>query len=226
MQNSRLKIHTSARPAAQGAPAGKTTRPGRARGASAALTVGERLIRNTAIAGAALLCVLAMRNIDAPWSAAAVNGIRQAVTMRVDWDESIGRLSFVRALMPETALVSLSLDEGDMMLRPVEGQVTHSYSPEQPWLEFACPAKAQVVAAAGGRVTASAQGMSGDWLVLIEHEGGAETLYGYLAGAQVDAGQQVSAGEVIGSAADAPEARVYFELRENDRAADPTGRLR
>ena len=224
MQNSRLKIHTSARPS-QGVPAGKA-HAGKPRGAASVLTAGERLIRNTAIAGAVLLCVLAIRNIDAPWSAAAVNGIRQAVTMRVDWDESIGRLSFVRALVPETALVSLSLDEDDMMTRPVVGSVSHSYSPEQPWLEFSCPAKAQVLAAAGGQVAVAAKGMSGDWLVLIEHENGAETLYGYLADAQVSTGQRVSAGEVIGSAVDAPDARLYFELRENDRAADPTGRLR
>ena len=224
MQNSRLKIHTSARPAGQGTAPAKGSRARPPRGA--ALTAGEKLIRNTAIAGTALLCVLAMRNIDAPWSEAAVDGIRQAVTMRVDWDETIGRLSFVRALVPETALVSLNLDDADMMLRPVEGGVTHGYSQEQPWLEFACPAKAEVLAAADGLVTASAQGMSGDWLVLIEHDDGRETLYGYLAGARVSMGQRVSAGEVIGEAVDAPDARLYFELRENDRAADPTGRLR
>ena len=225
MQNSRLKIHTSARPAAAGPTAGKTAKP-RGRAPGGALTAGEKLIRNTAIAGAALLCVLALRNIDAPWSTAAVEGIRQAVTMRVDWDESIGRLSFVRALVPETALVSINLDDKEMMLRPVEGVVAHGFSQEQPWLEFACPAKAQVVASSGGTVVASAQGMSGDWLVLIEHDDGAETLYGYLASAQVSMGQRVSAGDAIGETVDGPDARLYFELRENDRAADPTGRLR
>ena len=56
-----------------------------------------------------------MRNIHAPWSDAAVDGIRQAVTMRVDWDESIGRLSFVRALVPEAALVSLNLDDASQV---------------------------------------------------------------------------------------------------------------
>lgn len=225
MQNSRLKIHTSARPASA-APTGQAKKAGKPRAWGSSLTAGEKLIRNTAIAGAALLCVLAMRNIDAPWSEAAVDGIRQAVTMHVDWDESIGRLSFVRALVPETALVSLNLDEEAVLVRPVDGGVVHGYSEEQPWLEFSCPAGAQVLAAAGGRVTASAQGMSGDYLVLIEHEDGAETLYGYMAGAEVSAGQQVAAGDVIGSAADGADARLYFELRENDRAADPTGRLR
>ena len=208
MQNSRLKNHKGMKPA------------------GSLLTAGEKLIRNTAIAGAALLCVLALRNIDAPWSGAAVSGIRQAVTMRVDWDESIGRLSFVRALMPEAALVSLSLDGALMLTRPAEGEVSHGYTAEQPWLEFACGSGAPVLAAADGRVTAAAQGMSGDWIVLIEHEGGAETLYGYLAAAQVSAGQTVSAGETIGQAAAGAEARLYFELRENDRAADPTERFR
>ena len=231
MDNSRLKIHTSVRPSAEQvhqeeakAPKGPARRP-RVR-PRAALTAGEKLIRNTAIAGAVLLCVLAVRNVNQPWSEAAISGIRQAVTMRVDWDESIGRLSFVRALVPDTALVFLNLSQEADLLPPVNGQITHGYSGEQPWLEYGCAAGAPVLAAADGRVTAAARGMGGDWIVLIEHDGGAETLYGYLAEALVQPGQSVAAGDVIGRAADAADARLYFELREGYSAADPTARIR
>ena len=81
-----------------------------------------------------------------------------------------------------------------------------------------------MIAAAAGRVTAASQGMSGDWVVLIEHDGG-ETAYGYLADAAVQVGQSVEAGDVIGHAAQ-EEGRVYFETRENQRPIDPTSRLK
>ncbi len=60
------------------------------------LSAGERLVRNSAVACALLLTVMAMKNVDQPWSRQAVEGIRQAMTMRVDWDETLGKLSFVR----------------------------------------------------------------------------------------------------------------------------------
>ena len=112
-ENSRLKIHTrAAQPApeapqkeAKAAPRTRVKRPARRARPKLTLTTGEKLIRNTAIAGAVFLCVLAVRNIDQPWSNTAISGIRQAMTMRVDWDESIGRLSFVRALVPERRLM-------------------------------------------------------------------------------------------------------------------------
>ena len=233
-ENSRLKIHTRvAQPApfapqkkAKAAPSPQAKRPAKRARPKLTLTTGEKLIRNTAIAGAAFLCVLAVRNIDQPWSDTAINGIRQAMTMRVDWDESIGRLSFVRALVPETALVFLNLDSRADLLPPVSGAATHAWSEEQPWLEYAPEPGAPVAAAAEGVVTASAQGMSGDWIVLIEHDGGRETVYGYLASANVRVGQAVGAGDVIGFARQEPNARLYFELRENGQPADPTERFK
>ena len=235
-ENSRLKIHTRVRaaqpepavPQKQGGekPGARGKRPARRGRPKLALTVGEKLIRNTAIAGAVFLCVLAVRNIDQPWSDTAISGIRQAMTMRVDWDESIGRLSFVRALVPETALVFLNLAEKADLLTPVSGSLTHGFSAEQPWLEYAAEPGAPVVASAGGRVTAAAQGMGGDWVVLIEHDGGMETVYGYLASVRVQTGQPVEAGDVIGFAAEEPDTRLYFELREDGQPADPNGRFK
>lgn len=232
--NDRLKIHTSVKNApgdaggtgAQEQPGWEVlphpAQKGKRRRASA-LSIGERLIRNTAIAGALMLCVLAVRNIEAPWSEKAVEGIKQAVTMRVDWGERLGKLSFVRALVPETALVFLNMSDGEMFYAPVGGEITHDYTQEQPWLEYACTGGESVLAASGGRVRAAAQSLGGDWVVMLEHEN-AETTYGYLADATVQVGQMVEAGDVLGHAASA-QGRIYFEMREGDASVDPTQRL-
>ena len=239
MQNhdSRLKIHTTVQPEEKQMPGqvvwesvphpeNEAKKRQRREKMRAGLTIGEKLIRNTAIAGALLMCVLAVRNVDQPWSTQALSGLKSAMTMRVDWDETIGRLSFVRALVPETALVFLNLSDGRDYVTPVQGTVTHGYSDQQPWLEYACAPSADVVASASGRVTAAAEGLGGEWIVLIEHEDSVETVYGYLADTRVQTGQTVDAGEVIGHAAGGEQARIYFEMRQSDQTTDPTGRLK
>ena len=75
-------------------------------------------------------------------------------------------------------------------------------------------------------MTAAAEGLGGEWIVLIEHEDSVETVYGYLADTRVQTGQTVDAGEVIGHAAGGEQARIYFEMRQSDQTTDPTGRLK
>lgn len=248
--NSRLKIHTSARPApgepgGEEAPAGNEVKkdrqpgkkfsvrrragqsPGRKRTHSMqeGMTAGEKLLRNTAVACALLLSVMALKNADLPWTRKVTEGVKQAMTMRIDWDETLGRLSFVRSLMPETALVFLNLGDRTDLTAPAQGEITHAYTGQQPWLEYRCEASHQVVAAADGVVTAAGQGAGGDWIVLIQSGDGMETVYGYLESVYVRAGQSVSEGQQIGVTAGQADSRLYFELRENGEAVDPSGRM-
>ena len=248
-ENGRLKIHTSMRPEEPGPvreeksaaeetvkaekrPGGQAWRAKAARSRKKpremkeGMTAGERLLRNTAVACALLLTVMSLKNVDQPWSRKMTEGVRQAMTMRIDWDETLGRLSFVRALVPETALVFLNLGDRVDLIAPTAGKITHDYSEGQPWLEYACGPAEQVLAAADGVVTAAGQGAGGDWIVLIQSEDGTETVYGYLASVYVRAGQEVKAAQQIGATADEDESRLYFELRENGEAVNPAGRMK
>lgn len=190
------------------------------------LTNGEKLIRNTAVSCALLLSVLALKNVDQPWSRKATEGVRQVVNMRIDWDDTLGKLSFVRALVPDTALVFLNLGSGMDMNRPVNGQVVHEFTAQQPWLEFRCPAREAVCAALSGTVEAVGQGAGNDWIIMIRGEEDTEAVYGYLSEAYVQVGQKVEAGELIGMTADEENSRFYFELQENGSPSDPSGRMK
>ena len=255
MQNhqDRLKIHTSVRPAAETKEGGAeqnigekregvceaplpakaekrkkhpdTARKQRRREIKDGATVGEKLLRNTAVACALMLSVMALKNVDQPWSRKVTEGVKQAMTMRIDWDETLGRLSFVRSLMPETALVFLNLGGQAELSAPVSGEITHEYTDQQPWLEYGCGAAQPVYSAMQGAVTAVGEGAGGDWIVLIRDSDGRETVYGYLANVYVEVGQAVEAGQQIGATADEENSRLYFELRENGEAADPTARI-
>lgn len=185
------------------------------------LSAGDRMLRNTAAACALLLGVLALGNIRQPWAMRASETVRRALTMHIDLDSSIGRLSFVRDWMPESALVFFNLDGGAELAAPVSGELKHAYSDDQPWLLFACPEDSPVCAAADGTVTAVSELSGGSTGVLIDHGEGMETVYAYLSSASVQPGDAVSRGQALGQSA----AQLYFELRQSEAAVDPTERM-
>ena len=115
----KLRIHAQITPEAESIPEAKARvrwrcvphprqkgQPGASREKQ---SFGDRLLRNSALACALLLAVLAMGNINQPWARQASETIERALTMHIDLDESIGKLTFVRDLMPESALVFLNL---------------------------------------------------------------------------------------------------------------------
>ncbi len=207
-------IHTRMAPAT---PAPEEKQKARRVRSDAKLSFGEKLLRNTAIACALLLSILAVRNIDQPWSNAAVDGVEAALTMRIDLDQSLGKLSFVRSIMPESSLVFMGIS-GSQPAEPVTGDVQHAYTDAQPWTTFLCDSSAEVRAAMAGTVSAVAQLESGDWAVLIDHGNGVETMYAYLAVPEVSSGEAVTRGGRIGTL---NGDRLYYEMRRDGASVDP-----
>ena len=224
-ETGRLKIHAKLRPeaAAEKAPPIiiEATEPPRRPRRRAALTRGDRLLRNSALAFALLLGILALGNVDEPWAKRASESVEQALTMRIDLDDNIGALEFVKNLMPESALVFMNLSGETALARPVEGPLAHAYTNLQPWLVFNCPEGAQVRAAAAGTVTAVSPLSGGRYGVLVDHGEGVETLYAQLSEAGVSPGDAVERGTALGRA----DGGAYFEYRKGGEAADPTGLL-
>ncbi len=218
----KLLIHTSSAPAAQPVQAAKAL-PSRARRlrVKARLSFQERLLRNSFLACAVLLGILALGNIQQPWAVRASEGIEQALTMRVDLDQSLGQLSFVRNFVPESALVFFNLDGGHELESPVRGELSHEYSEAQPWLMFDCAADSAVCAAADGTISAVSPLSDGTYGVLIDHGNGLESVTANLASVDLEPGDAVLRGGTIGASGGS----VYFELREGGAACDPSERL-
>ncbi|MDR3051027.1 MAG: M23 family metallopeptidase [Oscillospiraceae bacterium] len=196
----------------------RRSRDGRAvRGRGAGLA--ERLLRDCALCCAAALAVLALGNIRQPWAQTASATVREAVTM--DLDESLGRLRFVRNLLPESALVFWNMGSGTASYRePATGRVMHAWKQSEPWLQYACEAQS-VVAAAAGEVMAITQGEDA-YMVRVRHEEGTETLYGDLLTCIVREGEALQTGQIIGTVGDT----FFFELRKDGQPLNPSGLLR
>jgi len=185
------------------------------------LTFSDRLLRNSALACALLLAILAMGNINQPWARSISESVEQALTMRIDLDESIGSLSFVRRLMPESALVFLNISGEAELALPADGDLTHTYTEAQPWLMFECAVGSDIRAVSDGTVTAVGELSGGTIGVLIDHGSGLESVYAYIAEAAVQPGDAVLRGQTIGKS----ETSFYFELREGENPVDPAPRM-
>lgn len=59
-------------------------------------------------------------------------------------------------------------------------------------------------------------------MVILEHPGGLFSIHAHLGGVTAEPGRKVRAGDQIGSASDAPDASVYFEVRRDDEVVEPS----
>lgn len=196
--------------------------PGRVRSVlrrhSRRISRGDALLRNGAIACALLLGILALGRLEAPWAKVASERIEQALTLRIDLDESIGALQFVRDLMPESALVFMNIGSEDKAVAPVDGALSHRWTNLQPWLIYQCGQDDEVRAVKAGTVTAVSSLSEGKVGILIDHGSGLESLYAGLDSADVRMGDAVERGRTLGRAKE----DLYFEYRSGGESIDPS----
>ena len=211
----KLTIHTSEKQ--HTAP----SRPARRMRVKTQLSFQERLLRNSCLACAVLLGVLALGNLNQPWARKAADGIQQALTMTIDLDESIGQLSFVRKIMPESALVFFDLSGAHELAMPAKGEVTHGYSEAQPWLMLETGTDGGVYAPQAGVVSAVSPLSDGSYGLLIDHGDGLESVLANLDSVSLQNGDEVVRGAGVGSCT----GQLYFELRQSGEPVDPSGKL-
>lgn len=182
---------------------------------------GDRLLRNAAVACALLLGIMALKNAELPWAKTAALGIEKAVTMKIDLDESLGRLHFARNLVPEAALVFWNAGASNRLQAPVEGEVYTAYEQDRPWVVYSCAGGSKVKAAHDGQVQAVERGSAAEYIVILMREDGMESVYAYMAETSVKAGDTLYAGDTIGVTASGEGSQLYFALRVNGQSADP-----
>lgn len=210
-----LTIHTSEKQPES------TSRPTRRMRIKTRLSFQERLLRNSCLACAVLLGVLALGNLNQPWAVKAADSIQQALTMTIDLDESIGQLTFVRKLMPESALVFFDLSGTHELAMPTRGEVTHIYSDAQPWLMLKAGEDGGVYAPQDGVVSAVSPLSDGSYGLLIDHGEGLESVLANLSEVQFRSGDEVIRGACLGSCTET----LYYELRKGGEPIDPSEKL-
>jgi murein DD-endopeptidase MepM/ murein hydrolase activator NlpD len=102
---------------------------------------------------------------------------------------------------------------------PVEGEITQGYSAQHHALDIAAEAGTPVLAATDGVVVAAQWDSEGYGnIVLIDHGGELRALYSHLLDYQVEVGDEVTAGQQIGTVGNTGQStgpHLHFELRQH-----------
>ncbi|MDR1570150.1 MAG: M23 family metallopeptidase [Oscillospiraceae bacterium] len=178
------------------------------------LNFGERMLRNTAVCVAVLLCAIAVKSIDAPITQAVSGELREWVTM--DLDESLGSLKFVQNLLPDAALVFWHIGATQSFSEPTVMALSHSWKETEPYLAYSADKQTPVTASAPGDVMSVTVSDDHTSTVRIRHEDGLETIYGNLISCTVREGDAIETAQTIGAAS-----TLYFEIRGEGRSMNP-----
>lgn len=180
----------------------------------------DKLLRNVAVVGAMLLVIVAIRNIDSPQSQSVFAALQSSTNM--EWDESLGKLSFVSNLLPSSVQAVWGEQESISVLAPVSGEIVHAWSQAEPYLEM-LSAVEDVRAVANGEIMAVAHGLDEEFIVRLRHDDSTESIYGNLAVCHMDVGDYVFQGDIIATVLQGKP--LAFELRKDGRSIDPKGKL-
>ncbi|MCI5957366.1 MAG: M23 family metallopeptidase [Clostridiales bacterium] len=180
----------------------------------------DRLIRNLAVVGALALTVVAVKNAGAPQAQSVFSAIQQSAGM--EWDESLGKLSFVGGFLPEGIQAVWSEKEALTVFAPVMGETVHAWTRSEPYVEYAGTV-ADVRAVADGEVMSIAHGLDEERILRIRHDDETESIYGNLQNCYAQVGDRVYAGDVVARTLDGKP--LAFELRKDGRSINPEGLL-
>ena len=179
----------------------------------------EKLARNLALAGMLVLTVTAVRNARLPSGATVLTAVQEMVD--TDWDDHLGKISFVSNLIPETVAVFFESPLEAEWIAPCFGEVDHPWSQAEPYVGYTAGDR-RVFAIASGQVMSLAHGPEEELILRVRQEGGIEALYYNLASVNVSEGDTVSEKTCLGEAL--PDGAL-IEVRRAGRAIDPTAAL-
>jgi murein DD-endopeptidase MepM/ murein hydrolase activator NlpD len=152
----------------------------------------------------------------------------------VTMTEPLPEGTVVKRVGPQRILTALVLSEPDFqderipLVWPVEGPVISTFGQRsRGWhagIDITADMGSQIYAAAPGTVIYSGWMRAYGQVVKIEHEHGFITLYAHNLNNMVEAGDQVQAGQVIGTVGRSGHAtgpHVHFEVRRDGKAYNP-----
>ncbi len=172
-------------------------------------TKKQRLLRNTSFYAAVSLCLglYVLFAVSQPKETAAV---MSHLTSGFEYDETLGKLQLVSNMLPESAIVFLNTEASSIeCLSPVQAQITHAWTQDEPWFEYA--SIGDVTACQAGEIMTIVKNSADSHTVRILHKNGYESVYSGLRNVYANEHELISAGQVIGTST----GQAAFELRKD-----------
>ena len=179
---------------------------------------GEAFVKNLAVASALVLCVITLRTGVVPSVRNVTDTVLTAAADNSLLDVQLGKLSFVSTLFPEAVPVFGENNGAKLNLPDDAGTIVHAWSESEPYTSWQTVNR-EVTASIEGEISGIFHGNGEERLVQVMGYHGLSCLYGNLSTINVQIGDVVSAGDVLGYLADGLD--YVLEVRQNGRSIDP-----
>lgn len=179
-----------------------------------------KLTRNTAFLMLLLVCLASIHNQQLPDGRTVLTAVQSTVDQ--EWDESLGRITFVDNMMPQTLSVFFQEEETYSLSLPCNGTLVHLWETHAPYVSF--DTAGSVLAIADGEVMSLSHDSADQLSLRIRHENGLESVYYHLASTPLREGDMVSSGEAVGSLQECHN--LVLDVRRNGLSIDPVAYFR
>lgn len=179
-----------------------------------------KLTRNTAFLMLLLVCLASIHNQQLPDGRTVLTAVQSTVDQ--EWDESLGRITFVDNMMPQTLSVFFQEEETYSLSLPCNGTLVHLWETHAPYVSF--DTAGSVLAIADGEVMSLSHDSADQLSLRIRHENGLESVYYHLASTPLREGDMVSSGEAVGSLQEGHN--LVLDVRRNGLSIDPVAYFR
>lgn len=179
-----------------------------------------KLTRNTAFLMLLLVCLASIHNQQLPDGRTVLTAVQSTVDQ--EWDESLGRITFVDNMMPQTLSVFFQEEETYSLSLPCNGTLVHLWETHAPYVSF--DTAGSVLAIADGEVMSLSHDSTDQLSLRIRHENGLESVYYHLASTPLREGDMVTSGEAVGSLQEGHN--LVLDVRRNGLSIDPVAYFR
>lgn len=179
---------------------------------------GEELLKNLGVASALVLCAVTLKSGAVPSATSMTDAVVASVSDDTLLDDRLGKLSFVSALFPEATLVFGESNDQVLSVPVSAGVVVHTWSEGEPYITWRS-SQQEVHASAAGVVMGIYHGENEERLVQVTSKDGLSCIYGNLENANVQVGEKVEAGELVGYLL--PGEDCVLQVMSNGISVDP-----
>lgn len=170
--------------------------------------------------------IVGMFQFSTPWAVRGQEIVKTALTEDMNFEQAAGwyerTLQSMPAILPAFGPKQNQQSAVAKFTAPIQGDARMVQ--DRQGLVLTVPAHTFIQAAATGRVMFAGETQDKGFAVIIQHTGGMQTVYGWLAGCNLQTNDWVKGGQIIGQPhleQDAKDGKLYFAVKKDNRYIDP-----
>lgn len=176
-----------------------------------------KLNRDVAFLMLLMVCLASIHNQQLPNGQTVLTAVQQTVDGQ--WEEDLGKITFVNSLMPESLSVFFAQPVQAALSHPCFGQMVHRWSDTSPYLSF-LPESQNALCTADGEVMSISHASDDSLALRIRHDNGLESIYYHLEEVFCREGDIVKCGDTVAKIVSGEN--LILDVRKDGLSINPT----